>query len=260
MTRSHLAPASARSAADLCLDPVATAIAWQGPPAAPDGRNPPQRTLLHHLHVGLDRPAQGRRNRARRHLQLRAVAAELGMRPDDRVYQGMTIAFDFSVEEIWVPLAAGATLVPRPPGPSLVGRDWALSRRAPHHRPVLRADAARHHRRRSAGAAFLLVSGRGLPAGLVARWHRPGRSVPQRLWPDRGVGHGDVDRARPGEPVTIGVPLPNYAIVILDRDGGRRRAARRAVGEIGIAGICLAAGNVNREDLTDRRSSRTSST
>ena len=41
------------------------------------------------------------------------VAGEVyGYRDDDRVYQGMTIAFDFSVEELWVPLIAGATLVP----------------------------------------------------------------------------------------------------------------------------------------------------
>jgi acyl-CoA synthetase (AMP-forming)/AMP-acid ligase II len=37
-----------------------------------------------------------------------AVAAEVyGIVTDDRVYQGMTIAFDFSVEEIWVPWASG---------------------------------------------------------------------------------------------------------------------------------------------------------
>jgi non-ribosomal peptide synthetase component F len=45
------------------------------------------------------------------------VAAELyGYQPGDRIYQGMTIAFDFSIEEIWVPLVAGATLVPARPG------------------------------------------------------------------------------------------------------------------------------------------------
>jgi non-ribosomal peptide synthetase component F len=50
------------------------------------------------------------------------VAVEVyGIQPRDRVYQGMTIAFDFSVEEIWVPLIAGATLVPKPSGCSLVG-------------------------------------------------------------------------------------------------------------------------------------------
>ena len=52
------------------------------------------------------------------------VAAECyGVRMSDRVYQGMTIAFDFSVEEIWVPWVAGATLVPKPAGSSLLGMD-----------------------------------------------------------------------------------------------------------------------------------------
>src|SRR5690606_25458640 len=55
-----------------------------------------------------------------------AVAAEVyGYRPGDRVYQGMTIAFDFSVEELWVPLLAGATLVPGRSGTNLVGSDLA---------------------------------------------------------------------------------------------------------------------------------------
>ncbi len=45
------------------------------------------------------------------------------MRPRDRVYQGMTIAFDFSVEEIWVPWMTGATLVPKPDGARMLGRE-----------------------------------------------------------------------------------------------------------------------------------------
>ena len=94
------------------------------------------------------------------------VAAELyGFRPGDRVYQGMTIAFDFSVEELWVPLIAGATLVPGKPGASLVGDDLAdFLLRAQGHRPVLRADAAGDDREGPAGPAHPAGLGRGLPA------------------------------------------------------------------------------------------------
>ena len=53
------------------------------------------------------------------------VPSLYGVESTDRVYQGMTIAFDFSIEEIWVPLVAGATLVPAPPSVSLVGPDLA---------------------------------------------------------------------------------------------------------------------------------------
>ena len=94
------------------------------------------------------------------------VAAEVyGFEATDRVYQGMTIAFDFSVEEIWVPLMAGATLVPRPGGTSLLGAELAefLVGRA-DHRPVLRADAAGDPRGRPARPALPAGLRRGLPA------------------------------------------------------------------------------------------------
>jgi non-ribosomal peptide synthetase component F len=65
------------------------------------------------------------------------VAVELyGYAPGDRVYQGMTVAFDFSVEEIWVSLMVGATLVPGPAGTTLMGdelRNYLLK----HHVTVL---------------------------------------------------------------------------------------------------------------------------
>ena len=52
------------------------------------------------------------------------VAAEVyGYQPGDRVYQGLTIAFDFSIEEMWVPWMVGATLVPKPSSVSLLGAD-----------------------------------------------------------------------------------------------------------------------------------------
>ena len=52
---------------------------------------------------------------------VRVASEHYGYSSGDRVYQGMSIAFDFSIEEIWVPLLAGATLVPARPGPTLMG-------------------------------------------------------------------------------------------------------------------------------------------
>ncbi|HGG59062.1 MAG TPA: aminotransferase class III-fold pyridoxal phosphate-dependent enzyme [Gammaproteobacteria bacterium] len=54
------------------------------------------------------------------------VAAEVyGYRESDRVYQGLTLAFDFAVEEIWAPLAVGATLAPNTTGGPLLGEELA---------------------------------------------------------------------------------------------------------------------------------------
>jgi non-ribosomal peptide synthetase component F len=52
------------------------------------------------------------------------VAEEVyGIRQEDRCYQGITLAFDFHVEDLWVPLIAGATLVAGKSGANLFGND-----------------------------------------------------------------------------------------------------------------------------------------
>ena len=50
--------------------------------------------------------------------------------------------------------------------------------------------------------------------------------------------------------MTIGQPLPTYATVVLDPDDPTRALPHGEIGEIGIAGIGLAAGYLNRDDLT----------
>ncbi|MFC5751881.1 Pls/PosA family non-ribosomal peptide synthetase [Actinomadura rugatobispora] len=182
------------------------------------------------------------------------VAGEVyGIEGSDRVYQGMTIAFDFSVEEIWVPLAAGATLVPRPPGAALVGaelgeflRDRRIS--ALCCVPTLLATLDRD----VPGLRFLLVSGEACPQDLVARWHRPGRRFLNVYGPTEATVTATWTELRPDRPVTIGVPLPTYSVVILDPVEDRALEPGRS-GEIGIAGPGLAVGYVNRGDLTRRR-------
>ena len=127
-----------------------------------------RRALLRSLHVGDDRPS--RRASRSRHPSIcnfvRVAAEHYGFGPGDRVYQGMSVAFDFSIEEIWVPLVAGATLVPNTAATSLFGEELAESPRiARRHLPLLRADAARVDRSRSAEAAHPADRRRGLSAG-----------------------------------------------------------------------------------------------
>ena len=63
---------------------------------------------------------------------VRVAAGMYGYHRGDRVYQGLTIAFDFAIEETWVPWLAGATLVPKPRGGSLLGRDLSGFLREQH--------------------------------------------------------------------------------------------------------------------------------
>ncbi|WP_433264570.1 Pls/PosA family non-ribosomal peptide synthetase [Actinosynnema sp. CS-041913] len=181
------------------------------------------------------------------------VAVEVyGIEPGDRMYQGMTIAFDFSVEEIWVPLLSGATLVPRPAGAALVGhelRDFLLDRRitalccVPTLLATIDDDVPE--------LRFLLVSGEACPEDLVTRWHRPGRRFLNVYGPTEATVTATWAVVRPDRPVTIGVPLPTYSVVVLDPDEPRA-LDRGEAGELGIAGIGLATGYLNRPDLTSR--------
>ncbi|MEU3352845.1 Pls/PosA family non-ribosomal peptide synthetase [Streptomyces sp. NPDC037389] len=181
------------------------------------------------------------------------VAAEVyGITAEDRVYQGMTLAFDFSVEETWVPWAAGATLVPRPTGPGLLGAEldaFLRDRRvtALCCVPTLLAtlDASR------SGLRFLLVSGESCPQDLIRRWHRPGRRFLNVYGPTEATVTATWALLDPDRPVTIGVPLPTYAVVLLD-PGANTTPPPGTMGEIAIAGMGLASGYLNRPDLTER--------
>ena len=50
----------------------------------------------------------------------------LGIRGDDVVYQGFSVAFDMSFEEIWISYLVGATLCVAPP--EIVGDPEALAK------------------------------------------------------------------------------------------------------------------------------------
>jgi non-ribosomal peptide synthetase component F len=183
-----------------------------------------------------------------------SVASEVyGYKETDRVYQGMTIAFDFSVEELWVPLVVGATLVPGRPGGCLLGDDLAdflIERRvtALCCVPTVLATIDKE----VPDLRFLLVSGEACPHHLVKRWHHPGRIMLNAYGPTEASVTTTLTELQPDKPVTIGRPLPTYTVVILDEQD-EKEVPPGAVGEIGIAGIGLAKGYLNRADLTARK-------
>ena len=181
------------------------------------------------------------------------VAAEVyGVTAEDRVYQGLTIAFDFSVEEIWVAWMAGATLVPRPSSGNLIGPE--LHEFLSEHRvtalccvPTLLAtldDDLPELR-------FLLVSGESCPPDLALRWHRAGLRFLNVYGPTEATVSATWALLSPDRPVTIGVPLPTYSVVVLDPEEDRALPPG-SMGELGIAGIGLADGYLGQPERTER--------
>ena len=97
-----------------------------------------------------------------------------------------------------MPWAAGATLVPKPAGASLLGPDlheYLLTRA--DHGDVLRAHAAVDDRGGPAGPAVPARLRRGLPARPDRALAQAGQAVPQRLRAHRGHGHRHLDPGRP---------------------------------------------------------------
>jgi non-ribosomal peptide synthetase-like protein len=182
---------------------------------------------------------------------VRVAAENYGYRPGDRVYQGLTIAFDFSVEEIWVPLLAGATLVPKPSGTtSLVGDDLGDFLRQQRVTalacvPTLLASLDTD----LPDLRFLLVSGEACPQDLVARWWSPHRRFLNAYGPTEATVTATWALLHPEQPVTLGEPLPSYTVAILDPHRPRVLAPGET-GEIAIAGIGLAREYLNQPDKT----------
>jgi non-ribosomal peptide synthetase-like protein len=182
------------------------------------------------------------------------VAGEVyGIREDDRCYQGMTLAFDFHVEDLWVPLIAGATLVAGKSEATLFGNDlheFLLKQRVtvlpcvPTLWATIEQDLP--------DVRIILLSGEAVPHHLVVRWHHPDRRILNAYGPTECSVSSTLRRLVPDSPVTIGKPLPTYMVVILDEHKDEL-AAHGAIGEIGIAGIGLALGYLNLEDLTKQR-------
>jgi non-ribosomal peptide synthetase-like protein len=168
---------------------------------------------------------------------------------EDRVYQGMTVAFDFSIEEIWPTFIAGATLVAGPTdgrkfGPALV--EFLIEQKinvlccVPTLLATLDCDVPSIH--------TLIVGGESCPRELVERWSRPERRILNTYGPTETTVTATWCELVPGLPITIGRPMPGYRIYVLDE--ALRPVPHGETGEICIGGAGVAQGYVNRPDLT----------
>ncbi|MDN5919977.1 MAG: AMP-binding protein, partial [Pseudonocardia sp.] len=102
------------------------------------------------------------------------------------------------------------------------------------------------------GLRFLLVCGKDCPPEVITRWHRPGRRFLNVYGPTEATVTATWSELHPDKPVTIGIPLPTYSTVVLDVEDPYRALPHGHTGEIGIAGIGLACGYLNHDDLTEQ--------
>ncbi|HEX8164727.1 MAG TPA: amino acid adenylation domain-containing protein, partial [Beijerinckiaceae bacterium] len=180
---------------------------------------------------------------------LRSGNALYGFEADDIVFQGASVAFDLSMEEIWIPYMVGATLHVASPAmigdaeklpDILIGAGVTVLDTVPTLLGLLTRDIP--------SVRLILLGGEALPPPLVGRWAKPGRRLFNTYGPTEATVVATAAEVRPGEPVTIGRPIPNYTAYVVDED--LNLLPPGVQGELLIGGPGVAKGYLKRPELT----------
>lgn len=170
----------------------------------------------------------------------------------DKVYQGFSVAFDMSFEEIWIAYLVGASLwigekeITGDPEtlPRLLAANEVTVLHAVPTLLALFADDVPTLR-------LINLGGEMCPESVVTRWSRSGRQMFNTYGPTEATVSASLARLYPGEPITIGTPLPNYGLLVIGTDApGLRLLPRGEIGELCITGPGVADGYLGRPDLT----------
>ncbi|HAT8371152.1 TPA: amino acid adenylation domain-containing protein [Legionella pneumophila] len=181
------------------------------------------------------------------------VTSELyAVMPDDKVYQGFSLAFDASLEELWMAFANGATLIACTEKEVRSGLGLISFLR--QHRvsvfstvPTLMATLEGE----LPDLRLLILGGEMCPANLIKRWSRPGLRIMNTYGPTEATVIATYFECKPDCDVTIGKPLPGYEVVIFDEN--LKEVATGQEGELCIGGAALARGYVNQPQMTDKK-------
>ena len=242
LTTSALAPMAAGAELRTLMldDPEAFDGAETDPTAPPRAAH----AGVRHLHLRLDRHAQGRRRSStvRSRCSPSDVVDRLGLGTGDRFLQFASPGFDVLAEELFpIWLAGGAVVIP--PEPVSRRRDWTSSRW-----PTATTSPSWNcpPRTGTSGSARSSAPAPASPAGLRTVIVGAERVLPERLRTWRGLGrplvhvYGITETTvsstfftlKPSSPdadlrhLPIGTALPSARLRILD-DGAASRAARR---------------------------------
>ncbi|MHB1948115.1 MAG: Pls/PosA family non-ribosomal peptide synthetase [Gammaproteobacteria bacterium] len=175
-----------------------------------------------------------------------------GVTADDRIYQGFSIAFDGAVEEIWLALASGATLIVGAYDAVHAGAGLGmffkqhkvtLFSTVPTMLAMLEDDLPT--------LRILILGGEICPQTLIEHWARPALRIFNTYGPTETTVVATYKECDPTKAITIGKPLPNYEAIILDDNGQPVPAG--VEGELCIGGLSVSQGYINNEELNQKK-------
>ncbi len=180
---------------------------------------------------------------------LRAANDLYRIEPSDLVFQGASVAFDLSMEEIWIPYLVGASLyvasaamlgeaellpdLMTTAGVTVLDTVPTLLAMITQDIPSLR---------------LIILGGEACPPVVAQRWCRAGRRIYNSYGPTEATVVATAAEVHPDAPVTIGGPIANYSCYVVD--DVLTLLPRGVEGELLIGGPGVAKGYLKRDALT----------
>ncbi len=180
---------------------------------------------------------------------LRSGNALYGLDETDVMFQSASVAFDLSMEEIWIPYLVGATQWVATPevlaetetlADVMAGAGITAVDTVPTLLSMFTRDVP--------SLRLILLGGEALQPSVVQRWSKPGRRIFNTYGPTEATVVATACEVVRGEPVTIGGPIPNYTCYVVGEDLSLLAPGQQ--GELLIGGPGVASGYLKRPELT----------
>ncbi|HTN17215.1 MAG TPA: Pls/PosA family non-ribosomal peptide synthetase, partial [Chitinophagaceae bacterium] len=181
---------------------------------------------------------------------VRAEQSVLNVLSQDKVYQGFSVSFDMWCEETWISLFAGATLWV---ADAITAKsvDELSNILKQQHITVLHAVPSLLAVMDDDIPSLRIINagGEACTVPVLKRWSKPGQNVFYNSYgPTETTVTATMVALQPGDPISIGLPLPNYNLAVLDEN--RNLVPFGQQGELVISGPGVCRGYVNRPDLS----------
>lgn len=183
---------------------------------------------------------------------IRAENQVLNIRGDDRIYQGFSVSFDMWCEESWIGYFVGATLyVADATTAKAIDELGQFLHR--HRMTVLHAVPSLLAVIDDKVPSLRLINagGEACSPKLVQQWATPTCQFFNSYGPTETTVTAACTELKPGQVVSIGKPLPNYHLAVVD--DALNPVAIGEKGELVICGIGVANGYLNRPELTKEK-------
>ncbi|MET7001347.1 Pls/PosA family non-ribosomal peptide synthetase [Chitinophaga defluvii] len=180
---------------------------------------------------------------------VRAEQTVLNILPTDKVYQGFSVSFDMWCEETWLSYFTGATLwiADATTAKSIDELSDVLRQEkitVLHAVPSLLAVMEDN----IPSLRLINAGGEACTQQVLSRWAIPPREFYNSYGPTETTVSASFARLKPGDQITIGHPLPNYNMAVVDEKLAPLPIGER--GELVITGPGVGAGYIDNPALS----------